>query len=131
CRRFYGRVKGEQVALVTGTREGIGGLVVPDICPVAAVLPEPNIITMRAGARLEDQHQLVLTAIERTQTAVVLDPYAEIYKIAVRLASSCEQLVQVPPIHANVVKRTCRAVFGQQRASVGQEPRELLLAHFA
>ena len=64
----------------------------PDIAAVAAELAELDIVSMSVAAVLEDKDELVLAAIERSHPSIVLDPDAEVFQLAIRIAAGGQQL---------------------------------------
>src|SRR5271155_1384118 len=61
--RLHRWMERQQVAFFAATAEGIDSRIVPDVAAVAPELAELDVVAMRAGAALENQHQFVLTAI--------------------------------------------------------------------
>ena len=82
---FHRWMEREQIALVARSGKGIRAGIIPDVAPVAAVLPELNVVAMRPVTLLEYEHQLVLAAIERSHAGVVFDPDAEILYFGIDL----------------------------------------------
>ena len=60
----------------TAGLQRVDAFVLPNVCPVATVLAEFEIVDVRRSALLEYKDQLVTGAIERPHPAVVLDPDA-------------------------------------------------------
>src|SRR5205814_1707518 len=118
--RLHGRMECQQVAL-RATGEGVGRGIIPDIAAIAAELSELDIIAMLSAAMFKDKNKLVLAAIERAHSAVVLDPDAEIFQLAVCRSAGDQQLLEMAPIHAHVVQRALDAVRGELLAGLRQE----------
>ena len=67
--------------------KGVGPRVPPH---VAAVAPEPtklDVVLVAVAAVFEDEDKLMLTAIQRTHTAIVLDPNTEVLQLAIYAAT--------------------------------------------
>ena len=77
--------------------------VVPDVAAVAPKLSELNVVAVPVAAVFEDEDKLVLAAVERPHTAIVLDPDAEVLQLAIGAVAGGQQLFEMAPIHANVV----------------------------
>ena len=73
------RVEGEQVSVRSGAGERIRRCVVPDVGALPAELAQVDVAAMSASAVLEQEDQLMRTAIEAPHPAVALGPYAEIH----------------------------------------------------
>jgi hypothetical protein len=50
----------------------------PNVAAVSPVLSELDVVAMGLSALLEDEHQLMLTAIERSHPGVIFRPHTEI-----------------------------------------------------
>ena len=61
--------------------EAVHASVAPDIGAVAAVLAEFNIVDVRFGSRLEDEHEFMLRTIERSHAAIGLGPDTDIFQL--------------------------------------------------
>ena len=66
----------------------------------------PSWTLLRCPSRplLEDQDELVLAAVERAHPAIVLDPDAEVFQFAIGAVAGGQQLVEMAPVHADVVQ---------------------------
>src|SRR5271154_5128030 len=115
----------EQVALLAAPAEGVAPRIAPDVAAVAPELAELDVVAMRAAAALEDQHQLMLAAVERAHPGVVLDPDAEILELGIGRLPGRQQLGQMAPIHTYVMQGAVDAVRSEQLAGVRQEGGEL------
>ena len=74
---------------------------------IAAVAPKPaelDIIAVPPAALFENQHELMLAAIERAHAGIVLDPDTQILEFVVDLLNSGEQLGEMAPVHAEVMQ---------------------------
>ena len=111
--------------------EAVDPGIVPDVGAVAAVLAELDVINVRPRSRLEHEDQLVLGPVERAHAAIVLVPDAQVLLLGIEAAGGGQQLIDVPPVHADKVNRAVRAM-GDQMAEHGlEEPGELDLGHLA
>src|SRR5205823_7855007 len=122
----------QQIAFLGAASEGVDPGISPNIAAVAAELAELNVVAVGSAALLEDQDELVLAAVERAHPAVVLDPNTEIFQLAISLAAGGQYLVQVAPIHADVVDGAAGAEGGEVPAGLaekGSEPSFIYLAH--
>ena len=105
--RLHGRVHGEVV--VTRGAEGVDAGIGPDVRAVAAVLAELDVVDVRRVARLEDEDQLVLRAVERAHAAIGLRPDAEVLELGVGPACRGQDLALMAPVHADEVDRAVAA----------------------
>src|ERR1700730_17960840 len=119
--RLHRRVQGGEIALLPDPPEIADMRVMPDICAVAAVLTELDIVAVRGFAILEDEDQLVLAAVERAHAGIVFDPDAEVFELGVDRCSGSSQVNLVPTIHAQEIQRASGAVGGQQLQNRRQE----------
>jgi hypothetical protein len=69
----------------------------PDIAAVTAKLAELDVVAMRSAALFEDEDELVLAAVERAHTGIVLDPDTEVLQFATGFGTGGQQLVQMAP----------------------------------
>src|SRR5579863_2209090 len=69
-------MQSQQVTLAFTAPEVVGAAVLPDIRAVPAKSPQLHIINVWLASVLEHQHELVLAAVKRAHTAIVLDPDA-------------------------------------------------------
>ena len=74
---------GEQVAFLAAPAEMAGRRIMPNIGPVAPELAELNVVPMRPVPILQHKDELVLAAVQRAHPGIVLDPDAEVLKLAV------------------------------------------------
>jgi hypothetical protein len=72
-------------------------------------MAELDIVAVPVAAVFEDEHQLVLAAIERAHPGIVLDPDAEVFQLAIGVAAGGQQLVDMAPVHADVLQRAVNA----------------------
>ena len=86
---------------------------------------------MRSAALFEDQDELVLTAVQRAHPGIVLDPDAEVLQFAIGFGSGGQQLVEMAPVHADVVQRTGGTEGGKVVAGLGEKGGEFGLVHLA
>jgi hypothetical protein len=121
----------EKISLVSRTREGVCSWIVPNIAAVSSVTAQLNIVPMRAVAVLENQHQFMLAAVERSHAGIVFGPNAYIFQLVVDLFACREQLSNVSPVHANEMQGASLAVLRQELAGLRQELSELGLVHLA
>src|SRR5438552_2040860 len=84
---------------------------------------------MWRASDLEDEHELVLGAIEASHTAIGLVPDAEVLEFGKDRFARIQQLPHVPPIHAH--KGDCPVPGGGRRIRerCGEEVRELASRH--
>src|ERR1700738_1629931 len=101
----------------------------PDIAAVAAELAELDVVAVRSAALLEDKDELVLAAVQRTHTGIVLDPDAEVFQFAIGFRTCGQQLVEVAPVHADVVQRPSCTEGGQVPQSLTKKGGEFGLVH--
>src|SRR6266516_3943613 len=87
--------------------------IVPDICPIAPMLAELKIVSVRCGPGLPHEHQLMLRAIERAHASIDLVPDTEVLELAIDLAAGGEHLPHVAPIHADLMDRAINGVLGE------------------
>src|SRR5262249_10321268 len=79
----------------------------------------------------EDKDQLVLIAIERAHSGIVLDPDAKVLGLAVKGAAGGQQCVEMAPVHADVVQRAVNTEgreVAEYPAERGDEFRAIYLA---
>ena len=69
-------MKLEHVALLGSAAKGVGSGIRPDVAAVSPKFAKLNVVAMRTTANLEDEHQLMLTAVKGTHSGVVLRPDA-------------------------------------------------------
>jgi hypothetical protein len=81
----------------------------PNIAAVTAELAELDIVAVPVTAVFEDEDQLVLAAVERAHPGIVLDPDAEIFRLAIDAAAGGQQVFGMAPVHADEVQRTVNA----------------------
>jgi len=82
-------------------------------------------------AMLEDEDELVLTAIQRAHPGIVLDPNADIFELAKDLASGGCQLIDVAPIHAEINQRSLGAECREVATRLTEKGDELGSIHLA
>src|SRR5262245_60642979 len=68
---------------IAGFSEAVDARIRPHIGAVAAMLAELNIIDMGRGARLIDEDQFVLAAVEAPHAPIGLGPHAEILELGI------------------------------------------------
>jgi len=71
------------------------------------------VIPVNAVTILEDEHDFMLAAIERSHAGVVFCPSADVHKFGIDVASCGKQFTHVPPIHADVMQGAVAAVLSQ------------------
>ena len=76
--RIHGRVQIQQIALLPMAGEGVGAGIMPHIAAVAPKPAELDVVAVRGAALLEDKHELVPAAVERSHPAVVFDPNSKV-----------------------------------------------------
>ena len=84
---------------------------------------------MRRVAVLEQKDQLVLAAVERTHPTIVLDPDTEVFELAIGFPARRQHLIEMAPIHADVMQRRLATERGKVAAGSGQKSREFRRAH--
>src|SRR5215472_11608014 len=94
--------------------ERVGARIAPYVTAVTAELTKLDVVAMSGMAVLEHEDQLVLAAVKRSHTAVVLRPHAQVLKFGIGLAPGREQLAHVAPVHTDEMERTLDAVAGKQ-----------------
>src|ERR1700730_11830910 len=129
--RFDRWMERQEIALLAAAGEGVGPGVTPDIAAISAVLAEPDVVAVRAASLFEYKHKLVLAAVERAHPAIVLDPNTEVFQLAVGLSSSRQQLVEMAPVHTDVVQRAVEAERGEGAKSLAEKGSEFGLVHLA
>jgi len=72
----------------------------------------------------------VLAAVERAHPGIVLGPDAEIFK-AIDFPAGGQQLVQVSPIHADIVEGSIEAEGGEVSTSLSEKSGVFGLVHLA
>src|SRR4029077_9597174 len=77
CHRLHRRVQCREIAFLAAAGEGVDPGIMPDIAAVAAELAELDVVAVRSDALLEDKDELVLAAVHRTHTGIILGPDAE------------------------------------------------------
>src|SRR5713101_2808867 len=92
----------QQVTFVCIARERSGRSVAPHIRSVASELAKLNIIVVSRLARFEDQHQFVLTSIERAHSGITFHPYANVLEFRERGVAGREQFLKMSPVNAKV-----------------------------
>src|ERR1700730_2047074 len=111
----------EKVAFGPGAAERVDPGVAPNIAAVATIAAELDMVLVRVLAVLEDEHELMLAAVERTHAGIVLGPHAQVLQLAIGALAGGEQLRHVPPIHTDEVERPDAAVAREEAQRVGQE----------
>src|SRR5438045_9476885 len=82
-------------------------------------------------AVFEDKDKLMPAAVERAHSRIVLDPDDEIFQLGVDLAAAGHDLLDVTPIHADVVQRAIDAEFGKVPEGGAQKGGEFGPVHLA
>ena len=94
----------QRVALLTAAGKGVDSRIPPDITAVTAELAQLDVVAVRAMPLFENKDKLVLAAVERAHSGIVLDPDAEILQLTIGLSAGGQQLAEMAPIHADVVQ---------------------------
>src|SRR5271165_5888434 len=102
--RLHGRVERRRIALLAAAGEGIDPGISPNIAAVAAELAALDIIAVRVTPLFKHEDKLVLAAVERAHSGIVLDPDAEIFQLAIDAVAGGQQLFDVTPVHADVLQ---------------------------
>src|SRR6202521_5418376 len=121
----------EKVAFGPGAAERVGPGVIPHIAAVATIAAELDMVLVRVPALLEQEHELVLAAVERAHAGIVLGPDAQVLQLAIGALAGGEQLAHVAPIHADEVERPVETEPGEEPESARKELGELGLVHLA
>lgn len=129
--RFDRWMHGQEVALLRPTTEIVDARVIPNICPVASVFAELDVIAVRHLSVLEHENELVLTAIERSHAAVMFHPYADVDQIGISALARSGEFPDMTPVHADVVDRTSRRVIRQQSAGLPEKVGKLSFGHLS
>src|SRR5260370_9305420 len=95
----------EKVAFRPGAAERVDAGVIPHIAAVATIAAELDMVLVRVPAMLEQEHELVLAAVERAHAGIVLGPDAQVLQLGIAALAGGEQLPHVAPIHAYEVQR--------------------------
>src|SRR5215472_18450806 len=103
----------------------------PDVAPVATKAAELDIVPVRAAPMLEHENKLVSAAVERTHPAIVFDPDAEIFQLAIDIAGGCQQFANMAPIHEQIAQRTIAAERHEVSTRLAKKGRELCPVHLA
>ena len=70
--RLYRRVQSKKIAFFTRPAWKVHSLIVPNIAAITPELTKLHVVAMRGMAVLEDEHELVLAAVERAHAGIVL-----------------------------------------------------------
>jgi hypothetical protein len=73
----------------------------------------------------------VLAAVERAHTCIVLDPNAQILELSIGISAGGQHLLEVAPVHADVVERPGGTECGKVTAGSSEKGGEFGLVHFA
>ena len=119
----------ELISLYSVTRERIGARIVPDVAAIASVFSKLHVVAMRFATILEHKNQLVLTAIQRAHSSVVLGPDAQVLEFRVDFPSRGKQLTHVAPVHADEVQRAVSTVARMQNQRPREKAGQLRFAH--
>src|SRR5215216_5014381 len=95
--------------------EGIHSGVVPHVRARAPMAPERDIVEMWRLPDAKDADKLVLAAVERALASIRLHPHGDVDDVPIDSLGGCQQLANVPPIHAHEMNRTvtrncCRSI---------------------
>src|SRR6202045_2364308 len=129
--RLHGRMQRRQITLLAAAGEGVGPGVSPDVAAVTAELAELDIIAMRVTPLFKHEDKLVLAAVERAHAAIVLDPDAEIFQLAIDVVSGGHQLFDVAPVHADEVQGAVTAECREVSESLAEKGNEFRPIHLA
>src|SRR3954447_25613325 len=124
-------MQSNQVASPGVACERIDPGISPHIAAIAAEAAELDVVAVRTLAALEHEDQLVLAAVQGSHPAIVLGPDTQVLQLQISLPASCEQLLHMPPVHANIEQRATEAERGVVADTACQEQREGRSAHFA
>src|ERR1700687_4999217 len=73
----------EKGAFCPGAAERVDAGVAPHIAAVATIAAELDMVLVRVPAMLEQEHELVLAAVERAHAGIVLGPDAQVLQLAI------------------------------------------------
>src|SRR5260370_6755490 len=121
----------EKVAFGPGAAERVDAGVIPHIAAVATIAAELDMVLVRVPAVLEDEHELVLAAVERAHAGIVLGPDAQVLQLGIGALAGGEQFAHVAPIHTDEMERPLEAKPGEEPESARQKLGELRLVHLA
>src|ERR1700733_11133124 len=102
--RFHGWMELEQITFLSHPREGIHARISPKVRTVAAKLAELNVVNVGALPVFENKYQLVLAAVKRAHSGVILSPDTNVFQFGIDLLSCLSQFAEVAPVHENVMK---------------------------
>src|SRR5271154_831685 len=88
--------------------------VFPDVGPIASVLTQHDVVTVRVPAVLEYENQFMAGAGKRAVAPVFLYPDANIKKIFITLLARRDEFARVSPVHAHEMDRSAGAVSRQK-----------------
>ena len=94
----------QQIALGASAREGVNPGIAPHVGPIAPEAAELDVVAVRALAEFEHEDKLMSGTVQRTHPAIILDPDAEIFQLAIDIAGGRQQLGNVAPIHAEIMQ---------------------------
>src|SRR5205823_3167290 len=129
--RLDGRMQRQEIAFLAAAAKAVGSGVTPHVAAVAPKTAELNVIAMPVAAVFENEDELVLAPIKRTHRGTALDPDNQVFQLAIGLAAGGQQLLEVAPVHAEVVQRAVEAECGEVAASLAEKGGEFGAAHLA
>jgi hypothetical protein len=86
---------------------------------------------MPPRARLEDEDELMLGAIERSHARVVFHPNRDVLQLRIDIPAGCQQFVCMAPVYTDKMDGAIDTVLCEQSAVIGQEAGELVLGKLA
>src|ERR1035438_58607 len=97
-------MKYRELRFGVGSAKGIHPRISPNVCPVAAIPTQLDVVAVLFLTAFEDEYQFVLTAVERALSPRIFDPHTQVLELGKDLIGGGEQLGRVTPIHANEVQ---------------------------
>src|SRR5882724_9455548 len=101
--RFNCGMQQRQIAFFSWSGERIHPRILPDVGAVPSILTQLNVVPVFVFAILENEYQLMLTAVKRSLPAGVFDPDAHVFELRIHRSGSCEEFPDVAPIDENEV----------------------------
>src|SRR5262252_8745861 len=89
-RRLHRWMQRREITFLGAAAKGIAARIPPDIAAIAPKPAELDVVAVLVAAMFEDKDELVLAAVERAHSGIVLDPYAEVLDFAVDAVGGVE-----------------------------------------
>lgn len=105
--------------------------ILPNVCSVATVPTQLNVVAVWCFTAFEDEHQFVLTAVERTLATGIFDPHAQVLELGKDSIGGGEQFGRVTPIHANEIQRPGIAIAQKKAKALVEESCEFRFTQLA